>query len=135
MALAYAAESPTRGHPDFKPVAVVEESMFEPGSAIHRPLWRAAVWQSPHLRAGGCLSTTTTQSETFSESLPETPTLPLWVVGQLTAPASACLCVALGSAGSQADILVAVAHRLFGDLGAVLPGIRFSDLVSTIEAR
>jgi hypothetical protein len=77
------------GHLDSKPVALVWESTFTPGSAIHLPLWRAAVWQLPHLRAGDRGAITTTQSETFSESLPETPTRSLWVTGQLTAPTSA----------------------------------------------
>jgi hypothetical protein len=114
LALDFAAESPTRGHPVFKSVALAGESTFKPKSAIHLPLWRAAVWQLPHLRVGGRLSTTTTQSETFSESLPDTPTFPSWVVGQQTAPTSAYMCVALGSTGNQADALAAVAHQCLG---------------------
>jgi hypothetical protein len=71
------------------PWPMVGKSTFKLGSCIHRPLWRAAVWQFPHSRAGGCFATTTTQSEAFSESLPWAPTLSLWAVGQLAAPASA----------------------------------------------
>ncbi len=135
LALGFVAERPTRGNPDAIPLSLVGESTFKLRSCIHRPLWCAAVWQLLHSRVGGRLATTTTQSEAFSESLPQAPGSRRGRLGSCRSGLCVNVCAAPRSTGIQADALVAVAHRCSGPEGALLPGARSSDLVSTIEAR